>query len=446
MSKRCETWCVIGGGMLGMVTALRLAEEGKNVTLLEAAPTNGGLASAWKVGDISWDMFYHVILGHDTRTLALLNEIGLGNAVEWKKTATGFYANGKLAPLNNAADYLRLPGLGLFAKLRLAYTLVMAARIADGRPLEKQPVKDWLIGWSGKAAYEKLWQPLLRAKLGNNAEKASAAFIWATMRRLYLARKGGAKTEELGFVNGGYRRINMALSARLKAVGVNIRNGTPVSSVTTASDGFQVVTPAGTLTFDRVVSTLPTVRTQLICPSLDKVTADRLDSVIYQGVICASVVLKRPLEGYYLTYLTDTDLPLTGIVEMSSLTGTDRFAGKTLVYLPRYATQNDAYWDLNDEALETRFIAALRDVYPDILEDDIEAVRIARVRHVMAVPTLNYSACVPPVETNLDGFYVVCSAQITDGTLNVDATLGVVEQALPKLLRGSKVADVESAA
>jgi hypothetical protein len=41
---------------------------------------------------------------------------------------------------------------------------------------------------------------------------------------------------------------------------------------------------------------------------------------------------------------------------------------------------------------------------------------------------------VPPVATNVEGFFVVNSAQIADGTLNVDATLGVVELALPQLL------------
>lgn len=446
MSDRPESWCVIGGGMLGLATAARLADAGKSVTVLEAAPTTGGLAAAWQVGDVTWDMFYHVILGHDARTLALLDDIGLGDAVAWEKSATGFYAKGRLAPLNNALDYLRLPGLGLIAKFRLAYTLVMAARIADGKPLEKIAVKDWLIRWSGRSAYEQLWHPLLRAKLGDNAGIASAAFIWATMRRLYLARKGGAKTEELGFVDGGYHRILGALAARLNEKGVTVLTGQPVSSVSKLGDGFQVVTPDGPLVFDKVVSTLPAARNGAICEALNAETRERLDSVVYQGVICASVVLNRPLAGYYLTYLTDMDLPLTGIVEMSSLTGTKRFGGKTLVYLPRYGAQDDPYWNRDDAEIEAEFISALKQVYPDVSDDDIVAVRVARVRHVMAVPTLDYSNSAPPVETNVDGFYIVSSAQITDGTLNVDATLGVIDQALPILLSPPNVTSVESAA
>lgn len=39
-------WGVIGGGMLGMTLAYRLAQQGKRVTLIEGAPELGGLAGA----------------------------------------------------------------------------------------------------------------------------------------------------------------------------------------------------------------------------------------------------------------------------------------------------------------------------------------------------------------------------------------------------------------
>ncbi|RPH39864.1 MAG: hypothetical protein EHM87_23345, partial [Burkholderiales bacterium] len=45
---------VAGGGLLGMVLALRLAQSGHPVTLLEAAPRAGGLAGAQSIGGLDW--------------------------------------------------------------------------------------------------------------------------------------------------------------------------------------------------------------------------------------------------------------------------------------------------------------------------------------------------------------------------------------------------------
>lgn len=429
-----ESWCVAGGGMLGQVLALRLAQAGHQVTLCEAAPDTGGLAGAWDLGGLTWDRFYHVILPADGRLLSLLDEIGLGDRLVWQRSSTGFFARGRMSPLDGAADYLRLPVLGPVAKARLAFTLMMAARIRDGRPLEQILVGDWLRRWSGRAAYERLWRPLLRAKLGDNASVASAAFIWATIRRLYLARSAGAKTETLGFVEGGYAAILAQLGQRLQAAGVRVLAGCPITRVTPQGGQMRVETGQGAMVFDHVVSTLPAGPTAAICPDLSPEVRARLGGVVYQGIICASLVIDRPLGGHYLTYLTDEDLPFTAIVETSALTGTERFGGKTLAYLPRYVTQDDPFWALDDEAVQDRFLGGLARVIPGFDRGAVRAFRLARVRQVMAVPTLGYSDKVPGVATNLPGFHIVNSAQITDGTLNVDATLGVVERALPQLL------------
>jgi uncharacterized protein with NAD-binding domain and iron-sulfur cluster len=55
-----QHWAIIGGGVLGMTLAHRLAQQGERVTLCEAAPQLGGLASAWSLGDVVWDRHYHV--------------------------------------------------------------------------------------------------------------------------------------------------------------------------------------------------------------------------------------------------------------------------------------------------------------------------------------------------------------------------------------------------
>ncbi|MGA7227496.1 MAG: FAD-dependent oxidoreductase, partial [Acidimicrobiia bacterium] len=59
---------IVGGGVLGSTIALRLAQSGEQVTLFEAAPELGGLASAWSLGDIVWDRHYHVTLLSDSHT------------------------------------------------------------------------------------------------------------------------------------------------------------------------------------------------------------------------------------------------------------------------------------------------------------------------------------------------------------------------------------------
>jgi len=49
--------------------------------------------------------------------------------------------------------------------------------------------------------------------------------------------------------------------------------------------------------------------------------------VEYLGVLCASLVLKRPLSGYYVTNITDSWAPFTAVIEMTALVDPAQFGG-----------------------------------------------------------------------------------------------------------------------
>ena len=79
---------------------------------------------------------------------------------------------------------------------------------------------------------------------------------------------------------------------------------------------------------------------------------------------------------------------------------------------------------------------ALERMYPDFKRTDVLATQVSRARSVLAVSTLQYSdRLCPPVATSLPNVFLINSAQITAGTLNVNETLGLVHEKLPELMR-----------
>ena len=190
-----ESWAVVGGGMLGLTLALRLREQGKRVTVFERADRVGGLASAWSIdtpdGAVTWDRHYHVTLLSDSALRRVLDQLGLDAEMQWVETKTGYYAAGHLSSVSNTVEFLRLPGLPITSKLRLALTILHGSRVKDWERLEQETVEQWLTRWSGRATFRRFWLPLLRAKLGESWPDANAAFIWATIQRLYAPGAAG---------------------------------------------------------------------------------------------------------------------------------------------------------------------------------------------------------------------------------------------------------------
>ena len=449
-SQDAEQVTVIGGGMLGAALARGLADRGRTVTLLEAAPALGGLASAWTIetpaGPVTWDRFYHVVLGQDRRVVELLTDLGLGTALNFTTVRSELLADGRVHPMSSVLDLLRLPVLDPLSRLRVGLTVGLGAvlPVAGG---DRTTSAAWLRRWSGRRATTELWLPLLRAKLGEEAEAASAQFIRSTFRRLLVARLRGGDGDRFGWVEGGYAEVLGRLSDQLTAAGVDVRTGTAATGLVRTGDGRWRVelTTRGALSpqnpesvdADTVVLATPgPVALQLAGQHVEAAWRSRLEQVRYLGCVCVSVVLRRPVTGGYLTYVTD-DTPYTAVVEMTNLVDPDHLgqtAGHHLVYLPRYCAPDDPAFDDDPDEICRHAVSDLLVRYPQLGPDDVLATRLARARHVMPVPVPGWGQAAPPVRTGAAGLYLASSAQVTAGTLNVETTLTLAERALTQIL------------
>jgi protoporphyrinogen oxidase len=431
-----KTWGIIGGGILGMTLALRLSQQGYKVTIYESAEKVGGLTSSWNLGDVVWDRIYHDMLMSDLNTRKILKEIGLENDLRWVETKTGFYSDGKLYSMSNLVEFFKFTPINLVDKFRLGLTIFAASKIKNWQRLENIPVADWLIKWSGKRVFEKIWLPLLKAKLGDNYKNTSAAFIWATIQRMYAARKSGLKKEMFGYVTGGYEKINSRFAAYLSENGVEFKYHSKVKAVNKQiTEKIEIICEDNSSkVFDNVVSTLSSKESVKIAEELTASEKQKHNDIKYLGVVCPSVLLKKSISPYYVTNITDSWPPFTGIIEMTTLIDKEETKGNHLVYLPKYVDPDDELFDKDEKEVRQLFLGSLYKMYPNLSDDDLNFWGVSKARIVFALPTINYSKKVPGVTTSLGNYYIINSAQIINGTLNVNETIQVAETKLKEIL------------
>jgi protoporphyrinogen oxidase len=272
---------IIGGGLLGMTLALRLREQGFEITLLEASERTGGLVKPTYIGDYVWDQFYHVILMSDESLLDLINRLGLTDRLKLTRTKTGFLKDGHLYSMSNIMEFLTFPPLRLLDKIRLGFTILYASKIRSPERMEKILVEDWLKRFSGQRTFNKIWLPLLKSKLGEHYKVTSASFIWASIDRMYKARRTGLKTEMFGYVDGGYAMILDRFQEVLDGLEVQTLCQKPVIQVIDDEANVKVKISTGeTLKFDHIIFLGFALNFLRARKSVSKKSSTRMSSVL----------------------------------------------------------------------------------------------------------------------------------------------------------------------
>ena len=109
---------VIGGGIGGASAALRLAQTGVDVTLIERSPSLGGLVVSFEVAGTPLECFYHHIFPHEREIIGLIDELGLSGRLGWYPSSVGILRDGRFWPFTSPLDLLRFGPLSLVDRLR----------------------------------------------------------------------------------------------------------------------------------------------------------------------------------------------------------------------------------------------------------------------------------------------------------------------------------------
>ena len=96
---------VLGAGALGLTVALRLGQLGERVTVIEREALPGGLASGFQPMPGVWlEKFYHHLFRSDTRAVAIIEELGLMDRLEWHQPITATLRDGTPHQLDSPAS------------------------------------------------------------------------------------------------------------------------------------------------------------------------------------------------------------------------------------------------------------------------------------------------------------------------------------------------------
>lgn len=426
---------VVGGGLMGMTLAYFLSESGQQVTVLEQGATIGGLHDTIEVEQgLTIGRYQYNISPGDRQTLELINQLQLNSDLLLTPAHSGFVHNGAIYPMRTLRDFLTFGPLRMRDRLRLGQTIIQAKLATDWRVLDTIPVKDWLIQVGGQSNFERIWAPLLEAKFDYDYSQIPATFIWSWLNRAVGLRGGPEFRASVAHLRRGPGTLIDAMADAIRARGNDIHTQTRVREIEIENGQLgQVRTPTGLMEFDAVVAAIPTPAFGHLLPSADETYLDILAQTRYLGLVCATLVLDRPLSDYWTLSLTDPSSPFSTIVEMQHPDNPDYH----IVYLPKYTAPENDWMGVPDEAIQDAWLMRLRQIYPSLKPEHIKHFIISRSRYVDPVHFLNATERIPAVATPYTGLYLANTSQVYPDLPTSEAVIAHARRVAQQIIRQS---------
>lgn len=412
---------IIGGGILGLTAAYRLAQAGHTVTLWEAAERLGGQAAAFPLGNGSYlEYFYHHLFMSDRAIVDLIEELGINDKLVWIDSNVGFIAEGRIWPLAGATDLIRLGFIPFHDRIRIGLATLYLQRITSTserwKRFEFVTAWEWLRRAVGQRAFDRVWGIQLRAKFGPRAEEVAMVWFWNKIFLRTQSRPGLLAREKLGYIMGSFNVLIDRLAEAATDAGVDIRPGTGVTSLDEQSNDAARFTVNGSdgrsEAADIVVATIPSPFLLRLVPEIPEPYRGLLTAATYQGAVVMLLQLSEKLSDTYWLNIGDERLPFTGVIEHTNFIGPEHYGGSHFVYAGKYVDWDHPYVTMSDDDLLAEYIPYLQIINPEFDSASIEKFWVFRERAAQPVIGLNPAARIPGHRTPIDGLYLANTSQI----------------------------------
>lgn len=397
---------VIGAGPMGLMTALRLAQSGAQVTIFEADDRIGGMSASFDFEGLQVERYYHFICKSDYPLFDLLKELNLEKELRWTDTSMSFFYNGKLFPWGTPQALLTFPGLPLLTKIRYALQVMVTKSVKDWSKLDKKFAHVWLKKWIGEKGFSVLWEPLFRYKFYEHETSLSAAWIATRIKRVALSRKNIFQ-EQLGYLSGGSERLLAAMMREIEALGGSVKLRSPVQAI--VSNGSQISgvrTKDGLEHFDAVVSTIPLPYLTKMAPQLPEPEMKKISAIKNVAVACVLLRLRRPFTKSFWTNINSPQIEIPGLIEYTNLNPIMQNGEPVhLLYAPFYMPKTHPKYGRESQDFIHETIDALKRIRPEFSADDIISGKTHKYEFSQTVCTPEFYSKLPPMKSQIQGLF-----------------------------------------
>ena len=454
---------VIGAGITGLTTALRLIEEGVSVTLFDGRSAEGGLGATFRSDGHAFDFGPHEFTTRNADLIHILEDVCGDDLITVEKRIAQFFRGRYLAYPFRTLDVLRNVGPGLATRAGLEVGAVRLRSLFRREPCRS--FEEWTKSRFGRTLYDSYFGPYTRKVWGVSPDRLDSltaeqritvGSLWGLVRRsiaFQLFRREDHKhphseyRRSFRYFKGGVGRLQAALRDAVETRGGELQFDKRLVGLDRDADGhaetlrFTDGTTTTPREFSHVVSTIPLPA--IVEAGLGEHGRALLEShpLHYRGMAFVFLKIKKPRLGpYHWVYYPDSDIPFQRLTEFVHFDPAMAPESHTSVLLEVACDPGEEAWESPDDDLVRRCVDVLSDRLGLMTRDDVVGVDVIRVRHAYPLQLRGHAAAAATLLAELENVpnLVSIGRQGMFRYCNMDECMEMAIEIAPRVAAGER--------
>lgn len=394
---------ILGGGPAGLTAALKLAQQGIKVEVIEKGSQVGGLCRTIQHGDFFFDLGGHRFATKD-KGLEEGVKLLMGTELVTTKRCSTIWLNGKY--INYPLELIDLlKKMNPFTSIRCILDYFLAVLLRRFTSPADITFKDWVTNRFGKTLYSIYFGPYSAKLWGISPDLISANWadyritlinLWDVVLRLFKIKKDTPTTYITNFYypeSGGIGRISERMAEEICANGGVIHLNSTVKELQV--DKNRVVYKKNglinSMEYDFVISTisLPGL-IQMINPALADEYLEVTTHLPFRGIRFFNLCInKERVSKNTWMYVYTKDIIFFRIQEPRNWSENNAPSGKTSLILEIACNKGDNIWNMDDESIYKLCLDGLKKMGFD-MEGFVTDYFSVKEEHAYPIYTLDY--------------------------------------------------------
>lgn len=378
MTEKGKT-LILGAGPTGLATAVRLAQAGKQVKLIERLPWAGGLCQTYQRGPYALDLGPHRWTPHNKEVYDFISKLLGGDLLTVRYKAQIWLGDRFVAYPFQLGNLLKQIPPAMSIKLVATY---LAAILNSGKTGEKT-YDEWVLNHFGGEVTKLIFRPLIGKVWGTPLPELSARFarqriaiasLWEIAREVLTGRRPKKFRSEFYPDNcflyppQGFGHIMNRMSEELTKAGGELSVDSTVKDIQVEGNRIKSVTyeKAGELYVEQdpqfVMTTIPIQYFfDIVKPAPEPAVKEAAKGLKTRKLILLYLVLKMDrFSDNTSLYFPSGEFPFGRVWEQKNHSAkTVDVPGKTVLGIEIPCWESDDLWKMDDRGIFERAVAPL---------------------------------------------------------------------------------------